>query len=50
MENSATAAPLLVRKGITYTKLAVTQTRSGEVLLLGTGEGRRKQGYEKGVN
>uniref|UniRef100_A0A3Q3X936 Sema domain-containing protein n=1 Tax=Mola mola TaxID=94237 RepID=A0A3Q3X936_MOLML len=41
MENSVTAAPLLVRKGITYTKLAVTQTGVGEewrgaVLHLGT--------------
>ncbi|KAM6960148.1 semaphorin-4F [Tautogolabrus adspersus] len=44
MENSVTAAPLLVRKGITYTKLAVTQTGSGEerrgaVLHLGTDRG-----------
>lgn len=51
MENSVTAAPLLVRKGITYTKLAVTQTgvgeeRRGAVLHLGTGEGNKgsKQG------
>ncbi|XP_045921322.1 semaphorin-4F [Micropterus dolomieu] len=44
MENSVTAAPLLVRKGITYTKLAVTQTGNGEmrrgaVLHLGTDRG-----------
>ncbi|XP_029311310.1 semaphorin-4F [Cottoperca gobio] len=44
MENSVTAAPLLVRKGIRYTKLAVTQTGSGEerkgaVLHLGTDRG-----------
>ncbi|XP_044039284.1 semaphorin-4F isoform X2 [Siniperca chuatsi] len=44
MENSVTAAPLLVRKGIRYTKLAVTQTgsreeRRGAVLHLGTDRG-----------
>ncbi|XP_053199326.1 semaphorin-4F [Scomber japonicus] len=44
MENSVTAAPLLVRKGIKYTKLAVTQTgskdeRRGAVLHLGTDRG-----------
>ncbi|XP_059211313.1 semaphorin-4F [Centropristis striata] len=44
MENSVTAAPLLVRKGIRYTKLAVTQTGSreeqkGAVLHLGTDRG-----------
>ncbi|CAG5929357.1 unnamed protein product [Menidia menidia] len=44
MENSVTAAPLLVRKGIRYTKLAVTLTASGgeqrgAVLHLGTGHG-----------
>ncbi|XP_036969117.1 semaphorin-4F [Acanthopagrus latus] len=44
MENTVTAAPLLVRKGIAYTKLAVTQTGSGEerrgaVLHLGTDRG-----------
>ncbi|KAM9335391.1 LOW QUALITY PROTEIN: semaphorin-4F [Symphorus nematophorus] len=44
MENSVTAAPLLVRKGITYTKLAVTQMGSGDerraaVLHLGTDRG-----------
>ncbi|TMS02109.1 Semaphorin-4F [Larimichthys crocea] len=44
MENSVTAAPLLVRKGITYTKLAVTQTGTeerprGAVLHLGTDRG-----------
>lgn len=43
MENSVTAAPLLVRKGIKYTKLAVThagvgEERRGAVLHLGTGE------------
>lgn len=46
MENSVTAAPLLVRKGIKYTKLAVTHTgvgdeRRGAVLHLGTGEGKQ---------
>ena len=46
MENTVTAAPLLVRKGIAYTKLAVTQTGSGEerrgaVLHLGTGGAER---------
>lgn len=41
MENSVSAAPLLVRKGTTYTKLAVTQAeRKGAVLHLGTGKGR----------
>ncbi|XP_030017854.1 semaphorin-4F isoform X2 [Sphaeramia orbicularis] len=44
MENSVTAAPLLVRKGIRYTKLAVTQTGSGDeqrgaLLHLGTDRG-----------
>ncbi|KAA8582502.1 hypothetical protein FQN60_006173, partial [Etheostoma spectabile] len=44
MENSVTAAPLLVREGIRYTKLAVTQTGSGDqqrgtVLHLGTDRG-----------
>lgn len=54
MENSVTAAPLLVRKGISYTKLAVTQTGSGEerkgaVLHLGTGEqGSRGRVNKKG--
>lgn len=53
MENSVTAAPLLVRKGVTYTKLAVMQTgvgeeRRGAVLHLGTGEGRRSRGNEQG--
>lgn len=48
MENSVTAAPLLVRKGIKYTKLAVTlmgeaEDRRGAVLHLGTGE---KKGIE----
>lgn len=46
MENSVTAAPLLVRKGIKYTKLAVTHTGVGDerrraVLHLGTGEGEQ---------
>ncbi|XP_076026933.1 semaphorin-4F [Genypterus blacodes] len=44
MENSVTAAPLLVRKGIIYTKLAVMPTdrsdeQKGGVLLLGTDRG-----------
>ncbi|XP_056156815.1 semaphorin-4F [Lampris incognitus] len=44
MENSVTSAPLLVRRGTTYTKLAVTLTGSGEgsggaVLHLGTDRG-----------
>ncbi|KAM9826990.1 semaphorin-4F [Neosynchiropus ocellatus] len=44
METSVTAAPLLVRKGVTYTKLAVTQAsgsdeRRGVVLHLGTDRG-----------
>ncbi|XP_028331096.1 semaphorin-4F [Gouania willdenowi] len=44
MENSVTAAPLLVRKGTKYTKLAVTLTgseeeRRGTVLHLGTDRG-----------
>lgn len=47
MENNVVAAPLMIRKGITYTKLAVTLTtlRSGPneqtvtVLHLGTGRG-----------
>ncbi|XP_029931914.1 semaphorin-4F [Myripristis murdjan] len=44
MENSVNAAPLLVRRGITYTKLAVTFTgseekRRGAVLHLGTDRG-----------
>lgn len=39
MENSVSAAPLLVRKGITYTKLAVTPIdRKGALLHLGTGK------------
>lgn len=42
MENSVNSAPLLVRKGIRYTKLAVTRAPGGEerrgmVLHLGTG-------------
>lgn len=48
MENSVTAAPLLVRKGISYTKLAVTlmdvsEERRAAVLHLGTGEIRRDE-------
>uniref|UniRef100_A0A3B5QWT1 Ssemaphorin 4F n=1 Tax=Xiphophorus maculatus TaxID=8083 RepID=A0A3B5QWT1_XIPMA len=48
MENSVTAAPLLVRKGIKYTTLAVTlmgeaEDRRGAVLHLGTGQ---KKGIE----
>lgn len=50
MENTVAAAPLLVRKGIKYTKLAVTQTGSGEelraVLHLGTGVERREERVE----
>uniref|UniRef100_A0A3P9MX61 Ssemaphorin 4F n=1 Tax=Poecilia reticulata TaxID=8081 RepID=A0A3P9MX61_POERE len=51
MENGVTAAPLLVRKGIKYTKLAVTlmgeaEDRRGAVLHLGTGE---KRGIEINV-
>lgn len=43
MENSVTAASLLVRKGISYTKLAVnlkdgSEERRAAVLYLGTGE------------
>ncbi|XP_007574637.1 semaphorin-4F [Poecilia formosa] len=48
MENSVTAAPLLVRKGIKYTKLAVTlmgeaEDRRGAVLHLGTDRGELHQ-------
>ncbi|GAA6228238.1 semaphorin-4F-like isoform X1 [Lates japonicus] len=54
MENSVTAAPLLVRKGIKYTKLAVTQTGSGEelraVLHLGTDRGELHQVEVVGQN
>ncbi|KAK5848539.1 hypothetical protein PBY51_006144 [Eleginops maclovinus] len=44
MENSVSAAPLLVRKGVRYTKLAVSQTGGGDgqrgaVLHLGTDRG-----------
>lgn len=38
MENSVTAAPVLVRRGIGYTKLALTLTGRGAVLHLGTGD------------
>lgn len=40
MENSVTAAPVLVRRGIGYTKLALTLTGRGAVLHLGTGDER----------
>ncbi|KAM9837032.1 semaphorin-4F [Aulostomus maculatus] len=55
MENSVTAAPLLVRKGTKYTKLAVTQTGSGEeqrgsVLHLGTDRGELHQVAVVGQN
>ncbi|XP_041634663.1 semaphorin-4F [Cheilinus undulatus] len=55
MENSVTAAPLLVRKGIKYTKLAVTQTESveewrGTVLHLGTDRGELHQVAVVGQN
>ncbi|XP_023277542.1 semaphorin-4F-like [Seriola lalandi dorsalis] len=55
MENSVTAAPLLMRKGIRYTKLAVTQTGSGEeprgaVLHLGTDRGELHQVEVMGQN
>ncbi|XP_023202646.1 semaphorin-4F isoform X1 [Xiphophorus maculatus] len=48
MENSVTAAPLLVRKGIKYTTLAVTlmgeaEDRRGAVLHLGTDRGELHQ-------
>lgn len=51
MENSVTAAPLLVRKGISYTRLAVNQRGSSVdprqvVLHLGTGEERRRRSDE----
>ncbi|CAL8377168.1 unnamed protein product [Boreogadus saida] len=35
MENSVTAAPLLLRRGVTYTKLAVTLAGPGSLLHLG---------------
>ncbi|XP_029382402.1 semaphorin-4F [Echeneis naucrates] len=55
MENSVTAAPLLVRKRIRYTKLAVTQAGSGEeptraVLHLGTDRGELHQVAVVGQN
>ncbi|XP_031706590.1 semaphorin-4F [Anarrhichthys ocellatus] len=56
MENSVTAAPLLVRKGIRYTKLAVTQTGSEDdewraaVLHLGTDRGELHQVAVVGQN
>lgn len=55
MENSVTAAPLLVRKGIKYTKLAVTlmgeaEERRGAVLHLGTDRGELHQMAVAGQN
>ncbi|MED6279840.1 hypothetical protein CHARACLAT_004827 [Characodon lateralis] len=55
MENSVTAAPLLVRKGIKYTKLAVTlmgeaEDRRGAVLHLGTDRGELHQVAVAGQN
>ncbi|KAK2862775.1 hypothetical protein Q5P01_002308 [Channa striata] len=55
MENSVTAAPLLVRKGIKYTKLAVNQIGSkvdpkGVVLHLGTDRGELHQVEVVGQN
>ncbi|XP_068444550.1 semaphorin-4F [Clinocottus analis] len=57
MENSVTAAPLLVRKGIRYTKLAVTRAetgsredRRGAVLHLGTDRGELHQVAVVGQN
>ena len=51
MENSVVSAPLLVRRGITYTKLAVTLSsvndddkRTAVVLHLGTGKTRKGRG------
>uniref|UniRef100_A0A3P8WHS3 Ssemaphorin 4F n=2 Tax=Cynoglossus semilaevis TaxID=244447 RepID=A0A3P8WHS3_CYNSE len=51
MENSVSAAPLLVRKGVTYSKLAVTLMDSGiAVLHLGTGRGELHQVEVVGQN
>ncbi|XP_062240421.1 semaphorin-4F-like [Platichthys flesus] len=53
MENSVNAAPLLVRKGTRYTKLAVTKTGaepSGVVLHLGTDRGELHQVEVVGQN
>ncbi|KAM4714614.1 semaphorin-4F [Anableps anableps] len=55
MENSVIAAPLLVRKGIKYTKLAVTlmgeaEDRRGAVLHLGTDHGELHQVAVAGQN
>ncbi|XP_019951373.1 semaphorin-4F [Paralichthys olivaceus] len=53
MENSVTAAPLLVRKGTRYTKLAVTQIGAeprGVVLHLGTDRGELHQVEVVGQN
>lgn len=52
MEYSVMAAPLLVRRGVTYTKIAVSHARDGEagdvVLHLGTGERvERAEGMEE---
>lgn len=49
MENSVVAAPLMIRNGITYTKLAVNLTtapggfkqQTATVLYLGTGTGEK---------
>lgn len=51
MENSVVSAPLLVRSGVTYTKLAVTLTSisngnrklNATVLHLGTGNKKKKR-------
>ncbi|XP_015251946.1 PREDICTED: semaphorin-4F-like isoform X1 [Cyprinodon variegatus] len=55
MENSVTAAPVLVRKGIKYTKLAVTlmgeaEDQRGFVLHLGTDRGELHQVAVAGQN
>uniref|UniRef100_A0A8D3DJZ9 Ssemaphorin 4F n=1 Tax=Scophthalmus maximus TaxID=52904 RepID=A0A8D3DJZ9_SCOMX len=55
MENSVAAAPLLVRKGIRYTRLAVTRTGSaveprGVVLHIGTDRGELHQVEVVGQN
>lgn len=49
MENSVVSVPLMIRSGVTYTKLAVTLTtvsngknkQNATVLHLGTGEGEK---------
>ncbi|XP_028987501.1 semaphorin-4F [Betta splendens] len=55
MENSVSAAPLLVRQGVGYTKLAVSQTGGGDepgglVLHLGTDRGELHQVEVVGQN